>query len=67
MSIKKTTNAGKGVEKRNSHSVLAGTQAGAAIMEISMEVSHKTKNSANIWPNYSTPRYIVEGLQANTQ
>ena len=54
--IKNSTNAGKGVEKRNPDILLVGMWTGRATMANSMEVPQKTKNRVAIW--FSHPTHV---------
>ena len=55
------------MEKRNSYSsLLAGMQIGAAIMENSMKVTQKSKNSIAIWSSNPTPGNL-SGQNSNSK
>lgn len=41
------------------HSLLARVHTSAATMEISMEISQKTKNRAAVWPSCISPEYMT--------
>ena len=49
--------------KRISFALLVGMQAGAAMLDNSMEVPQKIKNRITLWPSNCTTRYLSKGYR----